>query len=316
MNKLLFYLWYRVPRYILILFLPLSVIFYLIIKLRKYSQENILKRYVSKRKVIIVGNLTVGGSGKTPFAIWLCNHLTDIGKKVAIVSSGYGSSITSPQTITESCKPEEVGDEAVMLKLKTNSIVVSSKDRVASTIHCEKYQPDFIIHDDGLQHYRLDRDYEFIISNYQQRANSFLLPCGPYREPKSFHRNNRVIYSNYNGCTEPGFDTNISVVKSADNNSCYSLEDKKFVNSILITAIADNYIILKQLQNYKINVTPIKYDDHYQFKETDFPDSYEPILVTEKDYVKIKQFNIKNIYILEQEITPNDKLMKMIERIL
>ena len=80
MNKLLFYLWYRVPRYILILFLPLSVIFYLIIKVRKYSQENILKRYVSKRKVIIVGNLTVGGSGKTPFAIWLCNHLTDIGK--------------------------------------------------------------------------------------------------------------------------------------------------------------------------------------------------------------------------------------------
>ena len=60
------------------------------------------------------GNLTVGGSGKTPFAIWLCNYLTDIGKKVAIVSSGYGSSITSPQTITESCKPEEVGDEAVM----------------------------------------------------------------------------------------------------------------------------------------------------------------------------------------------------------
>ena len=88
------------------------------------------------------------------------------------------------------------------------------------------------------------------------------------------------------------------------------------MNSILITAIADNYIILKQLKNYNINVTSIKYGDHYQFKETDFPDSRKPILVTEKDYVKIRQFNIKNIYILEQQITPNDKLMKMIEKIL
>ena len=95
--------------------------------------------------------------------------------------------------------PNEVGDEAVLLSNKTQSTVVSSSNRVESTKFCDTSEVDFIIHDDGLQHYSLNRQYEFIIENTNKRDNNFLLPCGPFREPKFFHKNADFILSNYTG---------------------------------------------------------------------------------------------------------------------
>jgi len=262
-----------------------------------------------------VGNLVVGGSGKTPFTIWLSKYLESKDKKTTIISSGYGSTISSPVIIDSLSNPNEVGDEAVLLSNKTQSMVVSSSNRVESTKFCDTNQVDFIIHDDGLQHYSLNRQYEFIIENTNKRDNNFLLPCGPFREPKFFHKNADFILSNYTGSEHPGFYSRISSVSSAVDRTKYDLDDKKFSSCILITAIADDFSLVKELKEHDIELITYKYPDHYQFRESDIPKANQPILVTEKDFVKIKLFCNENVYILEQNIIPNDKLLKLMEKL-
>ena len=114
-------------------------------------------------------------------------------KKIAVISSGYGSSVSSPTKVTNSSFPQKVGDEAVLIHSKINSIVVSGKNRVKSSMHCDQYDLDYIIHDDGLQHYSLNRNHQLIIINNKFKGNNFILPCGPYREPKFFH-NKTIIF--------------------------------------------------------------------------------------------------------------------------
>ena len=315
MHNIIFFFWYKIPKLILIPFLPLSFIFYIIIYLRRFLLLYFFKRFTSKARVIIVGNLVVGGSGKTPFTIWLSEYLESKDKKTTIISSGYGSTISSPVIIDSLSNPNEVGDEAVLLSNKTQSMVVSSSNRVESTKFCDTSEVDFIIHDDGLQHYSLNRQYEFIIENTNQRNNNFLLPCGPFREPKYFHKNADFILSNYTGSEYPGFYSRISCVSSSIYKTKHDLDDKKFSSCILITAIADDLSLVKELKEYDIELITYKYPDHYQFRESDIPKVNQPILVTEKDFVKIKPFCNENIYILEQNIVPNDKLLKLLEKL-
>ena len=189
------YLWYKAPTIFLIPLMPLSILFFLLL----FLLENIfsiifLKDTHTKHKTIVVGNLTVGGSGKTPFIIWLGNFLDSKSKKIAIISSGYGSSVSSPAQISHSSEPMSVGDEAVLIYSKTNATVVSSNDRVKSSIYCDQYDLDYVIHDDGLQHYSLNRNHQLIIINNDFKGNNFLLPCGPYREPKLFHHKNGLYF--------------------------------------------------------------------------------------------------------------------------
>ena len=316
MQRLIFLIWYKLPKLTLIPFLPLSILFLISIYIRKFLLINIFNRYTSKHKIIIVGNLVVGGSGKTPFTIWLSNYLKEKGKETIIVSSGYGSSISSPKVITEISDPTQVGDESVLLSSKTRSMIVASSNRVESTKYCDENKTDFIIHDDGLQHYSLNRDYEFIIINKNMRDNKFLLPCGPNREPKFFHKKSDFIFSNYKGTQYPGFYSEIAGVKSHIDNKTYNLDDNRFSQSILLTAIADNLSIIEELQSYGIDLNTLSYPDHYQFNESDIPSADLPILVTEKDFVKIRSFANKNIYILEQKTIPNDKLLKLVEKLL
>lgn len=315
MRGFIFTIWHKFPKLILIPFLPLSILFLIAISIRKFLLLKIFKRYTSKNKIIIVGNLAVGGSGKTPFTIWLSNYLEKKDKETIIVSSGYGSSISSPKVITNMSDPIKVGDEPVLLSSKTRSIVVASSNRVESTKFCDKNKTDYIIHDDGLQHYSLNRDYEFIIINKNMRDNNFLLPCGPNREPQFFHKKSDFIFSNYKGLENPGFYSKIEGLKSCNDSNIYTLGNSRFSKSILLTAIADNISIIRELQNHNIKLTIYSYPDHYQFVESDIPSTDLPILVTEKDFVKIKRFAKKNIYILEQKIIPNDKLLKLVEKL-
>ncbi len=314
MHKIIFYIWYKLPKILLILPLPLSGIYFIMIFLRKYFLTNIFPRYKSKSIVLIIGNLNVGGSGKTPFTIWLANYFKNKGKNTAIVSSGYGSKVTAPEEIDNNSVSEMVGDESILLYEKTSSVVISSNNRVKSTKYLDDCDYDYIIHDDGLQHYNLDRQYEFILKkNDSKNINNYLLPCGPLREPMSFHPNAQYLLSNYKGNDTPGFYCQLSNIRSGKNNNLYELNDNKFLNAMLVTAIADNYALIQEIENYNVTLKYLSFPDHYQFKETDIPIINEPILVTEKDFVKIKHFNMDNIYILEQKVFPNDKLLELIQ---
>src|SRR5262249_2346534 len=133
------------------------------------------------RPVVVVGNLTVGGTGKTPFTIWLARALSARGHKVGIVLRGYGGpGRQGPRVVTPATPWQEVGDEAVLLAQVTSAIVVAGPDRAAAATRAIEQGADIIVADDGLQHYRLRRDCEIVVVDAERGfGNGQRLPAGP-----------------------------------------------------------------------------------------------------------------------------------------
>lgn len=182
-------LWYqRRPLWLFVLLLPLSLLFAVVVALRRAAYRGGLLRSIRvARPTIVIGNITVGGTGKTPFVIWLATLLQAKGLRVGIVLRGYGG--TSPQwprDVEGGTSSEEVGDEAVLLAARTGAIVVAGPDRVAAARRVIERGADVVLSDDGLQHYRLARDIEIaVMDGYRGLGSGLLLPVGPLREPAS-----------------------------------------------------------------------------------------------------------------------------------
>lgn len=137
------------------------------------------------RPVLVVGNLTVGGAGKTPLVIWLVRALTDAGLSPAVVSRGYGGEEPrSPRRVTADDDPESSGDEPMLIAAATGRPVWICRDRLAAARAAVAAGADVIVADDGLQHYRLQRDVEFVvIDGVRGLGSGRCLPAGPLREP-------------------------------------------------------------------------------------------------------------------------------------
>ncbi len=169
-----------------ILLSPLSLLFFLISALRKWLySKRIIKTYRSPVPVLVVGNISVGGNGKTPTVIWLVEQLQQRGIKVGVISRGYGgTNKIFPQLVTAKSLPVEMGDEPVLIAQRTQAPVAISPNRQQSIeLLLSQYDLDLIITDDGLQHYALERDMEWVVIDGERRfGNGFLLPAGGLRE--------------------------------------------------------------------------------------------------------------------------------------
>lgn len=164
---------------------PVAGLFLLLSTLRRQAyRTGVLKRRRLPVPVVVVGNITVGGSGKSPFVQWLAGYFKDRGMKPGIVARGYGgNSPTWPRDVTVDSNPVEVGDEPVMLAASTGFPVCVSPDRPAAAQRLVAQGCDLIISDDGLQHYALERDFEIVLIDGQRGlGNRWLLPSGPLRE--------------------------------------------------------------------------------------------------------------------------------------
>ena len=137
--------------------------------------------------VVVVGNITVGGAGKTPLTIWLARQLKENGWRPGIVSRGYGGKNAAPRAVTHSAMPAEVGDEPILLARRSGVPVWVGRDRAAAGQALLAAQPEvnLILCDDGLQHYRLGRDVELAVFDGRGAGNGWRLPVGPLREPLS-----------------------------------------------------------------------------------------------------------------------------------
>ena len=135
--------------------------------------------------VVVVGNITVGGAGKTPLTLWLARQLRARGWRPGIVSRGYGGDNAVPRPVTQSSSPAEVGDEPLLLARRSGVPVWVGRDRVAAGRALLAAHPDvnLILCDDGLQHYRLARDVELAVFDGRGAGNGWRLPAGPLREP-------------------------------------------------------------------------------------------------------------------------------------
>ena len=319
MEKFFESIWYSKFSLFSFILLPFSILFYVLIKIRLYLYDyGFLHKYTSGKPSIIVGNITVGGSGKTPFVIWLAKYLSDMGLKVGVVSSGYKAILKTPVLVNEKSNPNLVGDEAVLIAKQTKSEIVSCGNRVDATkLLLNKKTIDVIIHDDGLQHYKLARDYEIaLINDHKLFGNSFLLPAGPLREPKS--RLNNVDIVAYTNSTDDKKFSIRSINKTVINlvtNQSKNIKDFSSQTIHLVSGIASLETITKALDLYMITYIIHEYDDHhvYDGSEVCFDDDHT-IFITYKDYVKLIEIKNNNIWVLDHYVEPNKLFINKINK--
>lgn len=177
-------IWYGHSRKVWLL-VPLSRLYELILTVRNSLYRfGIFKTHSVDMPVVIIGNITVGGTGKTPLTIWLAKTLRDRGMVPGIVSRGYRGNVGATPVVAEpDSDPAIVGDEAILLATDSGCAVVVHPDRVAAARKAIEIGADVIIADDGLQHYRLGRDFEVaVIDGHRGFGNGRLIPAGPLRE--------------------------------------------------------------------------------------------------------------------------------------
>ena len=178
-------LWYG-PRWVSLPLWPLAWLFRSVVAIRSFLYRvGLLRAQRVPVPVIVVGNITVGGTGKTPVAGWLARGMAQRGYRVGVVLRGYGGSSSHGVTVvTAGSDPREVGDEAVVHALNGPNVVVTGADRVAAARRAVAEGAEIVVCDDGLQHLRLARDYEVaVVDAARGLGNAQLLPAGPLREP-------------------------------------------------------------------------------------------------------------------------------------
>lgn len=242
----------------------------------------------------MVGNITVGGTGKTPMVIWLANMLKAYGLKPGVVSRGYGGSASEwPQKVTRRSNPGEVGDEPVIIARNTNSPVYVDPDRVraVSTLIRENVI-DIIISDDGLQHYRMARDIEIVmIDGVRRFGNQLCLPAGPLRE--SMRRLDSVDFCVVTS-GEPSRKheyrmdlTGKELVNVRDPSRTRLLSDFKGEQVHAVAGIGSPLRFFATLTAASVQVVMHPFPDHHYYSADDLGFTNKlPIIMTEKDAIK------------------------------
>lgn len=311
LNKLyakFLYAWYHYP-ILFIIFLPLTVIYRSLIALRLWAfQHHWLKSYQAPCPVIIVGNLVVGGTGKTPVVIALANLLKSAGYQPGIITRGYGSVHQSENIwVTRDSDVRLVGDEPVLIADKTDCIVVKNKNR-AMAAKAISAQCDIIISDDGLQHYALARNIEIVMMPQKQwLKNPFCLPAGPWRESKSrlAHADFVMGYDEDLAYTLQPRITSIVSLKTGEVIDCDKLRGKT-VHAVCAIAMPWRFFVL--INQYDIKTIEHIYPDHAVLSQDalQFTDDL-PVLITEKDAVKCKDLNLDNVWVVHIQICFDEK---------
>ena len=253
--------------------------------------------------VIVVGNLSAGGTGKTPLVLWIAQFLRDKGWKPGIVSRGYGAAAGAPRAATIASRAEEVGDEPIVLARRSGCPVWVGADRVAVARSLRAAHPevDVLVLDDGLQHYRLRRDVEIAVVDARGLGNGFLLPAGPLREPPSRLRSVHAVVSH--GAALPGQasmqlegDLVHRLGDASDRRPAASFAGGK-VHAV--AGIGDPQRFFGHL--VRLGVRPIEhpFPDHHPFRPADleFGDD-APVVMTEKDAVKLRHAARPNWWVL------------------
>ena len=246
--------------------------------------------------VVVVGNIAVGGTGKTPLVVWLVDRLRACGYRPGVVCSGYrGRSREWPRHVRSDSDPADVGDEAVLVARRCACPVVAGPDRVAAARSLLRESAcDLVVSDDGLQHYRLARDVEIAVLDGERRhGNGLCLPAGPLREPVS--RLDSVDFVVTKGRAREGeYAMELSgrlLRKIADDSVTIDPDELPSRTVHAVAGIGNPYPFFSLLREFGLRVTPRVFPDHHPFsaKDIDVQDE-RPVIMTEKDAVKCRRF--------------------------
>ena len=305
--KSLTHSWYHpgFPGNVLVwLLLPLSWLYCVIaVVRRKAYQLKLKKSYAARAPVVVIGNIVVGGSGKTPLLIALCEFIKDSGGRPGVVSRGYGGQVSGLKQVQENDPAELVGDEPLMIYQRTQVPVVVGADRVAAVNYLlENNQCDIVLSDDGLQHYRMQRDVEIAVVDFnRQFGNGFCLPAGPLRERVS--RLNEVDITVYTGASPNASDCSYTL-KIIDLFHLHTGERRalsSFVGSKVhaVAGIGHPPRFFTQLRDQGVSLVEHAFADHHAYRQADFSGWQDDcIIMTEKDAVKCSELNLPDVWVV------------------
>ncbi len=311
-----------------VVLVPLSWLFALISFLRRQAYRlGILKSHALSVPVIIVGNIHVGGSGKTPVVIWLVQQLKQQGYSPAVISRGYGGTAKLPTAVNTNSNPKIVGDEPVLIANRCDCPVWVGVDRVHVGAELLKAHPDcnVIVSDDGLQHYRLKRDMEIVVIDAETYLkNACLLPAGSLREPmRRLRKVDAVIKNGY----ENDDDEHVATITGAyqmqlTGTQFYNLVDpdikataiyfkRKSIKAIAGIGNPDRFF--EHLRQLGLNFSASSFEDHHAFTAADLAQmESDVLLMTEKDAVKCRPFAQSHHWVLPIEAKIDGDLMQLV----
>ncbi|RJG06773.1 tetraacyldisaccharide 4'-kinase [Noviherbaspirillum cavernae] len=281
---------------------PVSLLFHGVVALRRRLYAvSVLKSTRLPVPVIVVGNIFLGGTGKTPLTIWLVDALRRAGYVPGVISRGYGAHNDVPQPVSAGSLPQQVGDEPVLIATRAQCPVMVGRNRVAAATALLAAHPEvnLIVSDDGLQHYALARDVEIVLCDARGNGNGWLLPAGPLREPASRPRDFTVV----NGAHRPHDiphstifmrlvgDVAERLVDRSQRVALHSLPtlrgDGRPARIVAAAGIGNPARFFAMLRNAGVIFEEMPLADHYDFDVNPFAESSaDMILITEKDAVK------------------------------
>lgn len=292
---------------------PVSLLYAFVLSVRNFFYDHgLFKSYAVDSYVISVGNITVGGTGKTPTVQYLAKYFESQHYKVAIISRGYKRKSTGTLVVSDGehilADVQKSGDEPLLLaKTCPGVIVIVDSDRVAAArLAVEKFQPNVILLDDAFQHRRIHRDFDLVTMRRQSPfGNGFCLPAGPLREPKTGLSRAHVILLNGSEISHsllaipsqaPVFAAEYAATRLQNKmgqNLPLDLRDKKVV---AFCGLANPESFRKTLQQLGVNFSGfVAYKDHYAYQGDDITNIYnmfqtssaDLIITTAKDWVKL-----------------------------
>ena len=312
-------LWYEGRhRVLLYLFSPLSGLFRVIVFLRRKLRA--AQKLKTLPLVVVVGNITVGGTGKTPVLIALARFLSQEGFSVGVISRGYKSLAAKSNTailLDAQTSAVEVGDEPCLIYHETKvPVAVHPKRMLALQLLAQQFKLDVILSDDGLQHYALPRTLELVlIDAKRQLGNGFCLPMGPLREPKSrlhtvdfilmnqgeMASANEMAYTE--ACPDKHYDFYVqpkALIQISARKERQSLAYLRGLRCHAVAGIANPERFFATLTRLGADIIPHAFPDHHAFSFDDFMfEESLPIIMTQKDAVKCEAFKLHEAYALE-----------------
>ncbi|MDG1066558.1 MAG: tetraacyldisaccharide 4'-kinase [Luminiphilus sp.] len=281
---------------------PLSLMTGLVVRWRRYR----INPASLPVPVVVVGGITVGGTGKTPVLIALAEALEVQGHKVGIVSRGYGGTVgVGPYTVQRSSPAALVGDEPLLIAQRANVPVVVGKNRYAAAQRLiETYAPTIILSDDGLQHLKLPRNFEIVVLDGARKlGNGRLLPMGPLREPANRLDSVDWVLMRNGEHEETGFHYHFERFEHAQSARTLAVEGiaKQWqgLRVAAVTGLGQPDQFFSALNSLGLAVSTHGFPDHYTLTETDLATiTADIIVVTEKDTVKLLEVSDKRLWTL------------------
>ena len=327
-------LWYG-PRWVSLPLWPLAWLFRSVVAIRSFLYRvGVLRAQRVPVPVIVVGNITVGGTGKTPVAGWLARGLAQRGYRVGVVLRGYGGSASQGvSVVTAGSDPREVGDEAVVHALSGPHVVVTGADRVAAARRAVAEGAEIVVCDDGLQHLRLARDYEVaVVDAARGLGNGQLLPAGPLREPPGrLESVDAVVFTQRGVPTQPALSVRLPSTVTArltlGDAVNVTTGERRTLDSFhgqavhAVAGIGDPAAFFAALRSAGLEVAGHALADHAALEPGRLPfPTGATVLMTAKDAVKCRSFAGADWWFVElgvhlERMDANDWLAQILERV-